>query len=201
MNRKLIAGILILMFLSTLLSCQSIPEEHKGAATGAGVGAATGAVAGAVLGDGAKSIIIGGLLGALVGGAIGHYAYDRQRTREETANTYKYEPSKGTILTIEDASCVPEKAHPGDVVELKMTYAVLSPSPDTQTTISEIREIRHNDKLVGQPEVRVDRLDGTYRSTVPLRLPPSAEKGAYVVKTMVQSENAKDTKEVSFTVD
>ena len=82
-----------------------------------------------------------------------------------------------------------------------MTYAVLHPVPETKTTITEIREITLNDELVGQPEVRVDRSDGTYISTVPLRLPSSAKKGTYVVRTIVQSANAKDTKEIRFSVE
>lgn len=204
MKHKLVSFVLIVTFVSALSGCQSapaVPEEHKGAATGAGVGAATGAVAAAVLGQDTKGVVIGGLLGALIGGAIGHYFYDKKRTREETAETYNYEASKGTILTIEEASTSPQAVHPGEVVELKMTYAVLHPVPETKTTITEIREITLNDELVGQPEVRVDRSDGTYISTVPLRLPSSAKKGTYVVRTIVQSANAKDTKEIRFSVE
>lgn len=201
MKHKLVSVVLVITLVSALSGCQSVPEEHKGAATGAGVGAATGAVAAQVLGQDADGVVIGSLLGALIGGAIGHYFYDKQRTREETAETYDYEASKGTILTIEEASVSPQKVHPGDVVELKMTYAVLHPAPETKTTITEIREIRQKDELVGQPEVRVDRSDGTYTSTVPLRLPASAKKGTYLVRTVVQSANAKDTKEIKFIVE
>ncbi|HYA12381.1 MAG TPA: hypothetical protein VEF37_05365, partial [Thermodesulfovibrionales bacterium] len=73
MKTKVISVIVILSFLFTLFGCASIPEEHKGAATGAAVGGATGAVAGALLGGkGAKTetAILGGLAGALVGGLI-----------------------------------------------------------------------------------------------------------------------------------
>lgn len=164
------------------------------------MGAAAGTAAGAVIGKDTKGAVIGGLVGALLGGAIGHYAYDKQKTREETAKTYNYEASKGSFLTIEDASSSPETIHPGDVVELKMTYAVLNPSPDTKTRITEIREITHNGKLVGKPEVSVEHVDGTYASTVPLRLSANAEKGVYRVTSTVQSEKAKDTREISFTV-
>lgn len=200
MRQKLIFGVLILTLILAWSGCQSVPEEHKGAAVGAGVGAAAGTAVGAVIGKDTKGAVIGGLVGALLGGAIGHYAYDKQKTREETVKTYNYEASKGTILTIEDASSSPDTIHPGDVVELKMTYAVLSPSPDTKTRITEIREITHNGQLVGKPEVSVDRVDGTYASAVPLRLSANAEKGVYKVRSTVQSENAKDTREASFTV-
>lgn len=200
MKQRLISSVVIITFVTLLSGCQSIPQEHKGAATGAGVGAATGAVAGAVIGKSTKGAVIGALLGALVGGAIGHYAYDKKRTRDETVQTYNYKESHGKILTIEEASSSPQTAHPGDVVEMKMTYAVLNPSAETKTSITEIREVTYNGELVGKPEVRVERGDGTYTSTVPIRLPSDAKKGVYKVRTIVQSENTKDTKEISFTV-
>ncbi|UCF84259.1 MAG: glycine zipper 2TM domain-containing protein [Desulfobacteraceae bacterium] len=200
MKQKLISSVVIITFITLLSGCQSIPQEHKGAATGAGVGAATGAVTGAVIGKSTKGAVIGALLGALVGGAIGHYAYDKKRTREETLQTYNYKGSQGSLLTIEEASSSPQTARPGDVVEMKMTYAVLNPSAEAKTSITEIREITHNGELVGKPEVRVERGDGTYTSTVPIRLPSDAKKGTYKVRTTVQSETAKDSKEISFTV-
>lgn len=167
---------------------------------GAGVGAATGAVAAAVLGKGTKGAVIGGLIGALVGGAIGHYAYDRQRTRQETVQAYQYKDTHGTVLTIEEAVCTPQSIRPGETVEIRMTYAILNPTADAKTTVGEIREIMREGEQVGRPEVRVDRMDGTYTSTVPTRLPASAKKGLYRVRAMVEAANVKDTKEISFTV-
>ncbi|MFH1934934.1 MAG: glycine zipper domain-containing protein [Pseudomonadota bacterium] len=200
MKQRLISSVVIITFVTLLSGCQSIPQKHKGAATGAGVGAATGAVAGAVIGKSTKGAVIGALLGALVGGAIGHYAYDKKRTRDETVQTYNYKESHGKILTIEEASSSPQTVRPGDVVEMKMTYAVLNPSAEAKTSITEIREVTYSGELVGKPEVRVERGDGTYTSTVPIRLPSDAKKGVYKVRTIVQSENTKDTKEISFTV-
>ena len=88
MFKKFISIIAILTFLTGVFGCASLTEEHKGAATGAGIGAATGAVAGSLLGSkGSKTemAILGGLVGALAGGLIGHYAYDKKRTKDETA--------------------------------------------------------------------------------------------------------------------
>ena len=177
-----------------------MPEEHKGAAVGAGVGAAAGAVTGAALGKSTKAAVIGGLVGALLGGAVGHYTHDQQKTREQTAQTYNYTTAQGTILTIEEATFSPRSVRPGDVLEIKMTYAVLTPSPGTKIGVTEIREITYEGELVGRPEVRVDRLDGTYSSAVPIRLPSGAKNGLYRVKVMVEAGNVKDTKEMSFTI-
>ena len=175
-------------------------EEHRGAAVGAGAGGAVGGIAGAVIGHGTGAVVAGALIGALVGGVVGHFAYDQQRTKEQTASTYKYNESKGTVLSIEKAFTSPPTVRPGEVVDLKVTYALITPSSSTKTKITEIREITYKGEMVGRPEVRVEHSDGTYTSTVPLRLPTSAGKGTYRVKTMVESQYAKDTRETTFTV-
>ena len=135
-----------------------------------------------------------------MGGAIGHYAYDQKKSREETQQTYNYKPAYGAVLTLEEVSSVPVSVYPGQTVELKMTYAILNPSPDVQTSITESRVITHNGSIVGQPEVKVTRADGTYTSSVPLHLPANAERGIYVVKSEIQSDSAKDSREFSFSV-
>ena len=45
MKYRIISIVTILAFMVVLFGCASIPEEHKGAATGAAVGGATGVVA------------------------------------------------------------------------------------------------------------------------------------------------------------
>jgi uncharacterized membrane protein len=200
MKRKVLAVVLAVTLLSSLPSCGTMSwEEHKGAAVGAGAGAATGAIAGALIGD-TKGAVIGGLLGALAGGAIGHYAYDQPRDREQTAQVYGYDASRGNVLTLENVSASPQTIRPGDSVDLKMTYAVLTPSQNAVTRVTETREITYNGELVGNPKINVDRPDGTYTSTVPLRLPTNAKEGLYLVKATVQSEHGSDTMESSFTV-
>ena len=200
MKTKIIALVLCFTLVSLSIGCSSIMEEHQGAAVGAGVGGAVGGIAGAVIGHGTGAVVAGALIGALVGGVVGHFAYDQHKTREETASTYKYNESKGTVLSIEKAFASPATVHPGDVVDLKVTYALITPSSGTKTKITEIREITYKGEMVGKPEVRVEHSDGTYTSTVPLRLPSSAAKGTYRVKTVVESQYAKDTRETTFTV-
>jgi len=198
MMRKLVAVLLVLAFVATI-SCASIPEEHRGAATGAGVGAAGGAVTGAVLGRGSgSSVVLGTLIGGLLGGAIGHYGYDQRRTKQETATAYNYEPSKGMVVRIENANISPQTVNPGGTVNLGTTYAVLSPQ-GTQN-VTETREIRFGNEVVGKPQVTVQRADGTYTSNVPLTLPQTAQKGTYTVTTTVQAGNTSDTRQTTFNV-
>lgn len=200
MKSKLLAAAVGMFFLLAVSGCASIPEEHKGAAVGAATGAAVGAAAGAAIGDDTSGTIVGGLLGALIGGAIGHYYYDRKRTRAETVDTYGYEPAGGTLLTVENALATPQTVKAGETVNLKMTYAVLNPSPNVKTKVTEVREVTHGGSIVGSPEVHVERYDGTYTSTIPITLPAGADKGVYYVKNIVKSATGQDRKETSFVV-
>ena len=200
MKNRIIAIVLCFALVVPFFGCETITEERRGTAIGAGAGGAAGAIAGAAIGDSTTSAVVGGLLGALVGGAIGYYAYDRERDRDETARVYNYEADEGKFLNIEEASAVPQRVMPGDEVNLRMTYAVLSPTPGTQSQITEIREIRHEGELVGRPTVTVNRADGTYTSSIPLRLPSDAEAGTYRVVETIESDFGRDTRETSFTV-
>jgi hypothetical protein len=181
--------------------CATVPEEHKGAATGAAVGGAVGAAAGAMLGKDTKSAVIGGLLGALAGGAVGHYYYDKKRTHEETAKRYDYTSSTAPLVQIEEVSVTPPTVSPGAKLDLGATYALLGGDPAASLDVTETREIRHGSDLVGKPEVTVTRDGGTYVSSIPLVLSSTAKKGTYIVTTTVQTANAKDTRESSFTVE
>jgi len=202
MKKKIISLVTIAIFGLVIMGCGTV-QEHKGAATGAGVGAATGAAAGAVLGKKGSKVetaIIGGLVGALVGGAIGHYAYDKKKTQQETAQKYDYKSAEGTMVRIEDVSTLPGSVKAGDKVEFGVTYALLSPSADADIRVTEMREIRYGEDLVGRPEVTVTHKGGTYSTTVPLFLPKDAKTGTYRVLTTIQAPNAQDSRETTFIV-
>jgi outer membrane lipoprotein SlyB len=191
----------LIVFVMLIGSCASIPEEHRGAATGAGVGAVAGATAGALLGSkGAKTemAIVGGLLGALAGGVIGHYAYDKKRSEAETYDKYNYKTTSGTMVRIEEADTVPATVRPGDTVDLRMTYALLGTG--RETTVTETREILYEGELFGKPQVNVKKNDGTYSSTIPITLPGDAKRGKYTVVFSAQTANAGDSKGTSFYV-
>jgi len=139
-------------------------------------------------------------VGALVGGAIGHYAYDKKKTQQETAQKYDYKSAEGTMVRIEDVSALPGSVKPGDKVELAVTYALLSPSPDADIKITEMRQIRYGEELVGRPEVTVTHKGGTYSSRVPLFLPKDSKTGTYRVLTTIQAPNAQDSRETTLVV-
>ena len=200
-SRHLISVVVLMFVYSLIIGCANmptIPQEHKGATVGAGVGAVAGAAIG---GSSPRGAIIGGLLGALIGGAVGHYGYDQRRDYQQTAQTYKdYQPTSGTRVYMEEVNVTPQSINPGGTVDLRSTYAVLTPSSDTQVPITETREITHNGSLVGNPQVNIQRSGGTFSSTIPLKLPDNAARGTYNVKTTIEASGSKDTRETTFTV-
>jgi hypothetical protein len=201
MRFRIVSLIVLLTFMTALFGCATIPEEHKGAATGAGIGAIAGVTAGALLGSsGAKTemAVLGGLMGALAGGLIGHYAYDKKKDEQETASTYSYNSSKGVKVQIEDIEAVPKQVLPGETVNIRTTYALLGAGSDTAVT--EIREIRFQGSVYAKPEVKVYRDSGTYSSTLPIIMPHDAKKGKYTVIVSVKAGKAKASKETSFSV-
>ena len=200
MYQRVFTAIVIGLFVISICACGTIPEQHKGAAVGAGTGAAAGTAAGAIIGEDAEGAVVGGLLGALLGGALGHYAYDRRRDRDETARTYDYSSSQGNVLSIENVSITPQKARQGEVVELDMTYAVLTPGQSAQTSITETRTITYQGNLVGEPSKRVQRTDGTYASSWPLHLPEQARPGSYRVNFKVETGFGSDIRTATFEV-
>ena len=195
--------LLMALIVGFLGGCATLPQEHQGAATGAGIGAATGALAGAVLaGDGSRTqgALIGGLAGALVGGVIGNYTVDQKRNAPDTFSRYGYDSNAGILVRIETTSINPDRVYPGDRVDLKATYALLAPRSDTQIAITESREIRFNGELVGKPEISIAHIPGTYESNVPLFLANNAKRGTYQVITTIRTQDSSDARETSFTV-
>jgi hypothetical protein len=154
---KILAIILCLTLISLPLGCANVMEEHKGAAVGTGVGGAVGGIMGSLIGHGTGAVVVGALAGALLGGAIGHFGYDQERTREQTAKDYSYKESQGTVLRIENLKATPATVRPGETVELKMTYAVLHETPNTRVALTEIREITYKGELVKRGESRTNR--------------------------------------------
>ena len=200
MKKKIVSVFLIVAFVAAISGCGGSAGQTVSDNKGAAVGATLGATAGVLLGGSTSGRVVGGLIGALVGGAIGHYAYDKQKSADETAKTYNYKSSQGSVVSIENASSTPSRVRSGGTVEIAITYAVLNPSPSVETKVTEIREITHNGKLVGRPEHTVSRTAGTYTSTIPLTLPTNSTPGTYEVKTIIQTPQANDVRISRFTV-
>ena len=176
-------------------------REHQGAAIGAGTGAVGGAVVGGLLG-GRRGAVAGGLLGALAGGLVGNYHDQQEKSLADTRRAHaEYTPAKGTRLKIEKVRTIPASAAPGDMVEIQLTYAVLTPREDIMVPVREIREILFNGIKVGEASVDIEREGGTWRSVVPITLPGNARPGNYRVVASVESRGGgKDIEEITFRV-
>jgi hypothetical protein len=199
-KNKWMAVILIVGFISAFVGCE-YTRTHQSETVGAGVGAAAGTAAGLLLGGSTRTVIAGGLLGAIAGGVIGHYMHQQDKSAPDTARQYNYQPSQGTMISIEKDSAVPDVVAPGGTVNLETTYALLEPNSNQEVTVTEERQIKHNGQLVGNPKVTVNRVAGTYSTTLPLHLPSSAAQGEYLVITTIMTANASDLRTTSFQVD
>lgn len=175
-------------------------QKNQRTAIGAGAGAVGGAVVGGLVG-GKRGAVVGGLLGALTGGVIGHYLDEQERSRTETNRQYAYAAADGTRLKIEKVRANPAVLDPGETLNIHLTYAVLTPSPQTQVLVRETREILMNGARVGETSVEITREGGTWRSTVPITLPVNAPPGNYRVIASVETKGGgKDVEEAFFKV-
>ncbi len=204
MKKSLCAALAAILLAVALPGCVPPPGPGPRSAPNTVIGATTGVVGGAVIGGivgGRRGAVIGGLLGGLTGGAIGHY-YDQQESDySRTAREYAYSPAEGIRLKIESVRSNPAVLAPGETVNINVVYAVLPPSPDRLVPIRETREILMDGASVGKTSIEVERPGGTWRSSVPVTLPPNAAPGNYRVIASVEcAGGGKDIDESFFNV-
>jgi outer membrane lipoprotein SlyB len=201
--RRGISTVVLLVGGVALLSgCETIERAIKGnpkTAVGAGAGGAGGALIGG-LASGGTGAVVGGLAGALAGGVVGHLFDRQERTRAATAETLAYTAEKGNVVRIEEVSLNPQAVRPGETVNVNVQYAIITGSGMEPVRVREIRHIYYQGELVGNPLVEVQRPDGTYWSTLPIKLPESATPGRYEVVVGVEMNGALDRWESRFTV-
>jgi outer membrane lipoprotein SlyB len=203
MRKILCVGIALAFLWAVLPGCAGVDQtvrDNPKTTIGAGTGVLGGAVVGGIIG-GKRGALIGGLLGGLAGGAIGHYLDQQEKDLAQTSQEYRYSPSQGTQLRIETVRVNPAALSPGETVNINLTYAVLTPTAETQILVRESREIFLNGNSVGKTSIEVSREGGTWKSTVPITLPANAAPGNYRVLASVESRStATARQETSFRV-
>jgi len=201
MTRRCLSIVLVVCAVGSLglAGCETV-QEHPKTAAGAGVGAAGGALAGGLIGHGATGAVVGGLLGAVAGGAAGNYLEHRDKTAQQAAADTNYNPSQGEVVRIDNVQAQPTAVPAGSPVNLQATYTVLTPNPGQQMTVQETRQVFHNGQLVANPSTTVNRAAGTYTSTIPITLPPNADKGAYQVTTIIAMNGQQTSGNTNFTI-
>jgi hypothetical protein len=201
--------LILLIFLLVFSACESIQEEQREElfleACAAGilvvpdlmppprvtkpfVGADDGMVQGNLVGLFSQATVDAHLL---VSDVLSSY---------QTEGAYNYAPTEGMRIVIEKVFVHPQVIVPGDYLDLNIRYALLSPYSYNWTPITEIRELFYNNEMVGRPEAHVSLLDGTYTTTVRIRLPRDVPVGQYQLVATVQTENALDAKELRFLI-
>lgn len=163
-------------------------ETYGGAG---GLGALIGAGTGAVIGNQSGHAGEGAAIGAVLGGVTGLIAHDvkvhRQRTKEETATQYSYQPSQGEMLTLENAQALPSVVQRGNLVEASLQYALLG-APGGSTQVTESRQLRKGDQVIADvSSQKFTRADGTWVSTQQFKLPANLEPGVYTVFQRAQT--------------
>jgi len=194
--------VLLVAGVSLLNGCETLERTIKGnpkTAAGAGAGAAGGALIGG-LASGGTGALIGGLSGVLAGGVIGNLLDRQERARDATAATTAYTVEKGNLVRIEEVSLNPQAVRPGETLNVNVQYAIITPSGRDPVRVREVRQIYYQGELVGNPMIEIERLDGTYWSTLPIKLPASAAPGRYDVVVGVDMNGTLDRWEARFTV-
>ncbi len=203
MRRLFCLGVALAFLSGVLLGCAGVDQtarDNPKTTIGAGAGVLGGAVVGGIIG-GKRGALIGGLLGGLAGGAVGHYLDQQEKDRLQTSRDYRYSPAQGAQIRIETVRTNPTALSPGETVNINLTYAVLTPTADTQVLVRETREIFLNGNSVGETSIEVSREGGTWKSTVPITLPANAAPGKYRVIASIDSQAAgTDRRETSFQV-
>ena len=192
----LVGGVVLLNGCETL---ERAVKDNPRTAAGTGVGGAGGALIGG-LASGGTGAVIGGLAGVLAGGVIGNVLDRQERSRAATAETVAYTVEKGNLVRIEEVSLNPQAIRPGETINVNVQYAIITPSGRDPVRVREVRQIYYQGDLVGNPVVEIERLDGTYWSTLPIKLPASAAPGRYDVVVGVGMNGALDRWETRFTI-
>ncbi len=201
-KRTVASLILLVGGVALLPGCETLEraiKDNPRTAAGAGVAGTGGAVIGGLAGS-TQGAVIGGLAGVLAGGVIGNLLDRQERTRAATAETIAYSREKGNLVRIEAVSLNPQSIRPGEAVNVNVQYAIITPGGADAVRVREVRQIFYQGDLVGNPVVAIERLDGTYWSTLPIILPPSAAPGRYDVVVGVEMNGMLDRWESRFTV-
>jgi outer membrane lipoprotein SlyB len=196
-------GLCMMLVAVSAVGCSTVEEtvrERPKTTVGAAAGVAGGALLGGLIFKSATGAIVGGLLGGLAGGLIGNALENKEQDYETTAREYNYTSAQGTVVRIERAEVEPSVVRRGERVNLITHYALLTPSPNQPTTVTERLEIRRAGELTGNPVHTVQRQGGTWASAIPLTLPQSARPGTYRVTTIVEAGDSQDSATTSFTV-
>lgn len=169
------AAVMACCLFLTMAGCQTYGE-------GAGAGAAVGALAGGIIGHQSGNALAGAAIGAAAGALVGVIAHDikvqRAKNRAQTVETYKYEPTQGEVLQLEDSTVTPQVVRPGSTITASLQYAIIGGSAGTPVT--ETRRLLRGEKVLSDlSSKKFTREDGTWLTTQDIKLPDNLQPGQY----------------------
>lgn len=191
----------------SLCLCGALSLSIAGCETygqGAGLGAAIGAGAGAIIGHQSGHALEGAAIGAALGGLAGVVAHDikvnRQRDAAETAQSYNYQPAQGEVLRFEGAEVLPASVRPGEMIQGRITYALLGTGAGVQ--VREARLLMRGSETIAELSNQTfTRTDSTWASTQDFRLPSNLAPGVYTLETRVQTAQSSISGRAQFLVE
>lgn len=199
--------VLFLIFSLILYGSAGLAESPGQAAKTCGAwGAAAGAGIGAAVEGSWKGALIGSLVGALAGAtlcfAIANYRNDQAQTYQETQQAVSYQPSQGGLVKITDFGLTPETVQPGQQVAFNARYQIMTPDPDQDLEVTEIRIIKFFDpqkgafKEVGHIDDSVTIKPGTRQASGNIKINSEVVEGFYMIALKVSYGDKSDVREM-----
>jgi hypothetical protein len=152
--------------------------------------------------SGRRGSMNGMLEGVLIGGVPGRYEDEEAKDLAQTVRDYGYTAAQGPVVAFDFVRANPAVIPAGETVNVNTEYAVLLPAPEQLVTVVETRAFSKDGVPAGKVSIEVERVGGSYKSTIPFTIPASAAPGNYQVTVTIEAQGGavKDTKETFFKV-
>jgi hypothetical protein len=208
--RGTIAVVVIACFFLT--GCAQTMGQSPGQTAllcGAG-GAAAGAAIGGAVGRNWQSALIGAAAGALAAGlscfAFAEYKSRQVRDYGQTQQATGYQPTQGDRIQITHYEIAPAAAAPGSSVAFNATYTVMTPNPDADVTVTEVRSLyvqdpqTNNWRELGRVPNPVTVKAGTRQADGKFDVRSGVAEGNYQIVFQVVKDEANDRKSLPLIV-
>lgn len=175
---------------------------------------AGGALAGAAIGAGVARNWQGALIGAAVGAmaagltcfAVSEYKSQQVRSYGETQQATGYQASQGDSVQITSYEIAPAAAAPGSSVAFNATYTVMTPNPDADVTVTEIRTLQVQDpatkswRELGRVPNQVTVKPGTRQANGKFDVRSGVAQGNYQIAFEVVKDTVRDVRTLPLVV-
>ncbi len=197
--KKAMAVVLCISVLGLFWSCAEMDNTQ----TGALIGAAAGGLLGAKLSKEHPEMgaAIGAAAGALAGAIIGNYLDKKLKSAQDTAKTYQYTPSQGTMVNVENVRMEPSVIKPGQKAKLVINYAMLNSDPNQTIPVMETRQIMSDGKSLKKiGPMSKNRNAGTYVTEQEVTFPQNIPTSMYTLNGTVEAAGKSSSKLATFRV-